>query len=142
MNKEDLHQDELKRLVRSTTINEVILENEKLSKCKIRYLKIDSVYDPNVLLGAVKTIKSGRVKSFLLPFLHTKLSDDPSDLYALDRQSKNCYGPILEEDFDKFHENHVIRHFQTDLLVLIDNDLKTMFRANKVYSSWNINVNA
>lgn len=159
---EDIKENEL--TVKSTTIDSIILGNEKLRNCSIRYFKIDSEgYEPNVLLGAIQTIISGRVKSiifeytvffqiknlnsfenwsYLLTFLNSNLSKEKPDFYALDRQKKNCYGPILEEDYDKFYKTHLTRHLQTDILVLIDNDLKVKIRENNECSKWNENVNA
>jgi FkbM family methyltransferase len=49
----------------------------------------------------------------LIPFVENTLG--VKQLYALHRTNSDVYGPLTREVLDKFHDNHVQRHLQTDI---------------------------
>jgi FkbM family methyltransferase len=148
--------------VKSTSID-FILNREPflLEKCIVHYLKIDSEgYEPNILVGAENSLKNSKIKSVLIeytPFWSIKylkhqswafLLDYVCDLFSekplvfvLHRTQAECFGPIQSKHFKEFHDEHVNRRMQTDVLFILDKEMKSIFMRVRPCTEWTPNMN-
>lgn len=109
----------------------------------ILLMKVDvEGFELNVLQSAPNLFKENRIHHLI--FEYTAWWTDRSSqkdlimfveksllarkIYALDRTGSSVYGPLEREALDKFYNDHLVRHLQTDVYaVLIDsNDNATL----------------
>ena len=112
------------RFIATTTTLDAAFPTER-----IFFLKIDTEgNEPQVLQSAQRLLRDGRITHAVLEYtawwssrgdqhglLPKLFSYHPRGLYALHRREGKLFGPVADNEAEKFYHNHVSRHLQTDI---------------------------